>query len=242
MSHIHHLREKFLHNNLDYRYINLTIDDVTLKTQFIKAKKKILDFGFQPKEKSLWMLRTPRVVFLEKALQGNSKALPESTEKYINIFRAKFKTATHYNQDQAYTLSEKLSAYIEKNESMPISKLSAFYRAFLTVIIENMGNIDDSYGQIGLLSSEIFKKYLGISWRNLNVDFRAYYDDLINLVIWEGYGTFDTFYSSLFSGLTKEETNVVALMLQSQKEILEKNNLDYQAKTALVLIKLCQDR
>ena len=239
LSHIKYLREKLLQYNIDYRDIISCIDEVTIKKQLIKAKKKVIKLEYQSKEKSLWMQRTPRVVLFEQAMQGNPNALPVGTKKYIDKFRPKFKTKTHYNEDQAYRLSEKLSEYFEKNEPVSISNKAAFYRAFLTVIIDEMSNIDDSFGQIGMLSSSIFKKYLDIPWRELDVDFRAYYDDLIKLVIWEDYGVFDEFYASIFLGLTKHELYDISLMLKNEHEILKTNGLEYQAKNAMVLLILC---
>lgn len=236
LSHIQYLREKLSSLYLNHADIVSNIDEETIRRQLVKAKKKVLTLGFQEKEKSYWMLNTPRIVFSEKAIKGNSKALPESTKKYVDIFRKKFKTKTHYNEDQACDLSEKLSFYIEKNENIPISKRSAFYRAFLTVIVTNMDNIDDSFGQIGMLTSEVFEKYLAIPWRELNVKLKHYFDDLINFVIWEDYGSTAQLTSSLFLGLTIEELQDFALMLHDKKNDLKINKLNYQAEKAFKLI------
>ena len=239
LSHIKYLREKLLQYNLDCRDIISSIDDVTIKKQIIKAKKKVMKLEFQTKEKSLWMQRTPRVIFFEQAMLGNPNALPVETKKYIAKFKPKFKTKTHYNENQAYRLSEKLSDYIEKNEPLQLANRASFYRAFLTVIINEMNNIDDSFGQIGMLTSEVFKKYLDISWRELNVDFREYFDDLIKLIIWEDFRTFDRIYSSIFSESTKDELYYISLILKKEYETLKTNDLDYHAKKALALIGLC---
>ena len=132
---------------------------------------------------------------------------------------------------------EKLYKYVEKKERLPIPELSAFYRAFLTVILENMDYINDSYGQIVMLSSDVFNKYIRISWRDLNVDFKAYFDDLIKYVIWDGYCITDSSYSSLFSGLKDNETETIKCMLQSEQKILLKYGLEHEADTTKKLIK-----
>ena len=239
VSHIKYFREKLSQNNVNCRDIILSVDEITIKKQLIKANKKVMKLEFQSKEKSLWMQKTPRVVLFESAMKGNPNALPVGTGKYLGKFRSKFKTKTHYNKNQAYNLSEKLSEYIKKNEPVKIANKSAFYRAFLTVIIEEMSNIDDSFGQIGMLASDVFKNYLAISWRELNVDFREYFDDLIKLIIWEDYGTFDGLYLSIFSRLTKDELYEVSLIIKNEYEILKTSDLDYPAKKALVLMGLC---
>ena len=40
------------------------------------------------------------------------------------------------------------------------SELLALYRAFLTVVVEKMDMVDDSYGVIGALTGDIFTRYI----------------------------------------------------------------------------------
>lgn len=237
ISHIYKLRKHLSSTNISSTDLTKDIDIITIKKQLIKAKRKVLELGFQDKEKSLWMQQTPRAILFEKALKGNPNALPVNIDKYIKEIRTKFKKKSGYSEDQAYDLSEKLSKYIEKNEKLPTTELSAFYRGFLSVILEKMDYIDDSYGQIGMLSSEVFNKYIGIYWRDLSVDFKSYFDDLIKYVIWDGYCITDSSYSSLFSGLTDTETKEIKLMLQEEQELLQKYSLNYESEKAKKLIR-----
>ena len=42
-----------------------------------------------------------------------------------------------------------------------------------------MNNIDDSYGQIGMLSQSVFEKYLKLDWRQLPLSAKDYFTDII---------------------------------------------------------------
>jgi len=96
-------------------------------------------------------------IFFEEALQGNWDILPVNPQKQAEALRKKFKKKTHDSKGQTHALEEKLASYIEKQEiKASLPKLFALYRAFLTVILENMDIIDDSYGVIGDLSISVF--------------------------------------------------------------------------------------
>jgi len=110
------------------------------------------------------------------------------------------------------------------------------YRAFLTVILDNMDNIDDSYGVIGDLSISVFEKYLELDWRQLPIDANGYFTDIIKYVIWEDYGVTDEVYPAMFSELTKSEIKEIELLLQTEREKLIKHQLTYQAENALTML------
>lgn len=115
-------------------------------------------------------------------------------------------------------------------------KLFALYRAFLTVILENMDNIDDSYGEVGDLTITIFKKYIKLNFRELFLDTKGYFADIIKYVIWEDYGLTDDVYPEIFNNLTESEIQEIELLLQTEREKLIIHNLNYQAKNALTML------
>jgi hypothetical protein len=237
IAQITHLRDELSDKGFNSTDIIIDLDDDFLKKQGIKAKRKVFELSFQDKEKSKWMHDTPRSIFFEEALQGNWDILPVNPQKQAEALRKKFKKKTHYSKGQTHALEEKLASYIEKNErKATLPKLFALYRAFLTVILENMDNIDDSYGVIGDLSISVFEKYLELDWRQLPIDAKGYFTDIINYVIWEDYGVTYEVYPAMFTGLTKSEIKEVELLLQTEQEKLIKHHLTYQAENALTML------
>jgi len=237
IAQINHLREELSDKGLNPTDIIVDLDDDFLKKQETKAKKKVIELSFQDKEKSKWMHYTPRKIFFEDALQGNWDIFPINPQKLTEALRKKFKKKTHYSKGQTFALEEKLASYIEKNErKATLPKLFALYRAFLTVILENMDNIDDSYGEIGDLSISVFEKYLELDWRQLPIDAKGYFADVIKYVIWEDYGLTDDVYPSMFNELTKSEIKETELLLQTEREKLIKYHLTYQAENALTML------
>lgn len=237
IAQINYLRDELSNKGLNPTDIIIDLDDDFLKKQEIKAKRKVIELSFQDKEKSKWMHFTPRNIFFEEALQGNWDILPINPQKQAETLRKKFKKKTHYSKGQTHALEEKLDSYIEKQEiKATLPKLFALYRAFLTVILENMDNIDDSYGVIGDLSISVFEKYLELDWRQLPIGANGYFTDIIRYVIWEDYGVTDEVYSAMFTKLTKSEIKDIELLLQTEREKLAKHHLTYQAENALTML------
>lgn len=237
IAQINYLRNELSNKGLKPSDIIIDLDDDFLKKQKIKAKRKVLELSFQDKEKTKWMRNTPRKLFFKEALQGNWDVLPVNPQKQAEALRKKFKKKTHYSKGQTHALEAKLASYIEKQEiKAALPKLFALYRAFLTVILENMDNIDDSYGVIGDLSISIFENYLALDWRQLPIDANGYFNDIIKYVIWEDYGVTDEVYPAIFTKLTKSEISEIELLLQTEREKLVKNHLNYQAEKALTML------
>jgi hypothetical protein len=237
IAHINYLRDELSNKSLSPTDIIIDLDDEFLKKQAIKAKRKIIELSFQDKEKSKWMHNTPRNVLYDEALQGNWDILPVNPQKHAVALWRKFKKKTHYSKGQTHALEKKLASYIEKQEiKATLPELFALYRAFLTVILENMDNIDDSYGVIGDLSEIVFEKYLELDWRELPIDANGYFNDIVKYVIWEDYGVTYDVYPEMFTKLTKSEIKEIESLLQAERETLIKHHLTYQAEKALTML------
>lgn len=237
VSHIHYLRDELIDKGLANSDILVDLDKDFLKKQTIKAKRKIIELGFQDKEKSNWMHYTPRRIYCDEALQGSWDIFPINPQKHAETLRKKFKTNAYYSKDHTFALQNKLAIHIEKSEKKAsLPKLFALYRAFLTVIVEKMHNIDDSYGRIGDLSIDVFKKYLALDWRQLPIDARGYFTDIVRYVIWEDYGVTYEVYPPMFNELSKAEIMEVELLLQAERTKLIEHNLTYSAENALTML------
>lgn len=87
-----------------------------------------------------------------------------------------------------FCLERKLSSFLEKREARAsLAELFALYRAFLTVVVEKMGMVDDSCGVIVTLYQEVFEEYVRLDRTALDMPLEILLQDLIDLMIWEDY-------------------------------------------------------
>jgi hypothetical protein len=92
--------------------------------------------------------------------RGYWSRFPISPGQYAGALERLFKTSGYYSEDQSWELQRKLSAFLEREqaEATPAEE-AALDRAFLTVLLEKIDLIDDSYGVIGDLYGEILEQY-----------------------------------------------------------------------------------
>lgn len=237
VNHIRLLHQSLEENDLCFIDILAKIDAEFIKKQKPKAKKKILEMHFQFQEKSEWMINTPRKLREEQAMLGYWGCFPIDPEKYAVILGKLYKSG-FYTKAQSHTLENKLQRYLTKYEKKASNaELFALYRAFLTVVLEKMESVDDSYGIIGDLYQEVFKTYVLLDRSQLEMKSVDFFLDLMVLVIWEDYGCTDLYQADLFKSLTSAEILLVESILLQQQEELKNLELDYQAKKALAMLK-----
>ena len=99
-----------------------------------------------------------------------------------------------------------------------------------------MENIDDSYGYIGDLSVEVFRKYLELDWRQLPIESQDYFIDIIKYVIWEDYGLTYEIYPLMFDSLTESESIKAESILKVERNELIEFHFEYQAENALTIL------
>ena len=120
-----------------------------LKAERRTAKRKILDKSPQDREKSPWMIHTPRVEREARALRGYWDRFPISPVHYADALTRLYKTSGYYSEDQSFGLEQKLGDFVDrKAERASLPELFALHRAFLTIVLEKMDMVDDSYGVI----------------------------------------------------------------------------------------------
>ena len=109
-------------------------------------------------------------------------------------------------------------------------------RAFLSVVIELMPVVDDSFGCVGDSFHDGFAKYLAIPLEATGIESAVFFHDLLRLLIWEDYGlTYDQT-DRYFERLTPEESDLCIDYLRQQMEELTGDDLDYQYEEALTLL------
>ncbi|SEH08120.1 hypothetical protein [Candidatus Venteria ishoeyi] len=236
-AHIHRLRELLDKENISIAAVYADADEALLIKQKKKALKKVWALDFQGKEKTEWMLQTPRLIKKAHAMRGYWHRFPVNPLKYASVLEKKYKKSGYYTEDQSFSLEDKLNAFFNKLPARisPAENFAA-HRAFLSVIIEKMEMVDDSYGVIGDLYIEVFRKY--IEWDRTKLEIRPedFFQDILELIIWEDYGMTDSYEADFFKALSSAERPIVKAILIRQQEELASAWLDYQSKNAAKML------
>ena len=238
---VNHLR---LLKNILYEY-SIGIDNIAENTdrsliirEGKKAKKKILEGGLQDRDRSDWIDKTPRKKLKFRAMRGCWEYFPESPDKFAKSLEGIFKSSGYYSKDQSWNLSDRLRSFVDKN-SRKTSMENDFilFRAFLSVLLEKMNMIDDSHGVVGDLYSETFQNYVKAENHLINMDYKIYYRDLMELVVWEDFGLTDEYLPIIFKKLTKQKSDFVESVLHNlYGEFYMYCELDYQAEKTLTML------
>ena len=237
LNHVCLLQQALLREGLTAKEIVGKAEPAFLKTQLRKAKRKVLEMGFQRSEKSPWMIDTPRKQREERAMRGYWNHFPVSPDAYAGLLEGQYKTSGYYNEKQSWDLERKLSRFLKKHErDASLPQRFALYRAFLTVVIERMGTVDDSFGVIGELYGTVFDCYVELDWRQINLAPALFFQDLIELIIWEDHAFTWKRDRVFLAGLDLELVPLVESILRSQWEELVALELEYPAEKTLTLL------
>ncbi|NOQ34619.1 MAG: hypothetical protein GQ569_01830 [Methylococcaceae bacterium] len=237
LNHILSLHQNLVENKLNFSDILQNTDADFIKKQKVKAKTKIIDMRFREHEQSTWMINTPRKLREEKAMYGYWHLFPVNPQPYANSLGKLYKNGV-YTEDQSYALEDKLDKYLNKHKKKATdSELLALYRAFLSVVVYNMDWVDDSYGVISALYGDIFTKYFLFDRNKLEMPLADFFQDFLELIIWEDYGFTDYYIDDFFKTLSSTEIPLVQSILLQQKDELKSLDLDYQSKEAATLLK-----
>lgn len=236
-NHIRLLHQTLEDAGLGIEDILADADADFLKKQEKKAYSRVLEMEFESNEKSKWMIYTPRKIREVKALRGHWDKFPVDPEEYANSLEKRYKSKGYYSENQSFGLEEKLSAFIKKQESRAsLARRFALYRAFLTVVVEKMNIVDDSFGVIGELYQEVFQKYYHLDRTKFDMQPSDFFQDFLELLIWEDYGFTDEKQPDFFASLTSSEIPVAESILQQQWEELSELEIEYQAEEALTML------
>jgi hypothetical protein len=243
VNHVNLLNKSLLENDLLLSDILINADDDFIKKQKIKATVKIIEMRFKDKEKSIWMINTPRKKRKKQAMRGYWKDFSANPKMHSYAIERCYKSSGFYTKNQSFTLEKKLRNCLkrEKKEVDGIDELFALYRAALTIMLERMERVDDSYGVIGQLYGEIFEKYIQLDRTELEMEVETFFLDLIELITWEDYGCTDSYQLDFIKSISSKEVELVKMILSNQ--IKELNNLKFyyfEKKCKVFLSKLCK--
>lgn len=237
VNHLRLLRHAFEEDGLSTDDLLKDAAPEFLKKQKVKAKRKLLEFSFKEQEKSKWMINTPRRQRNSRAMRGYWKKFPVSPLIFAADLTAIFTTGKYYLERESFKLESKLSGFLNKKEArLDIPDQLALYRAFLTVVVENMNGVDDSYGVIGDLYGNVFETYYQLDHAKINMPREIYFQDLLELLIWEDYALTYQSQPDFFASLSESEALLVEKILRQQWQELDDLELDYQSQEALTML------
>ena len=161
LNHLLHLRQSLEESGLTANDILAAIDPRFVQKQKAKARHQILEAIPPDREKSYWMVHTPRAEREMRARRGYWDRFPVSPARYAGEIERLYKTSGYYSERESWSLEKQLSSHIRRNGlNASQAELLALYRAFLTVVLEKMDMVDDSYGVIGALTGDIYTRYI----------------------------------------------------------------------------------
>jgi len=210
-----------------------------LKKQKAKAKRKLRELSFREDEKSRWMIETPRWQRETRAMRGYWEYFPVSPLIFASNLADIFLTGRYHLEEESFKLERKLSNFLNKKEArLDLPGQMGLYRAFLTVVIEKMNGVDDSFGVIGDLYENVFEGYYHLDRTEISLPPQIFFQDILELMIWEDYAFTNDSRPDFFAGLSQAEVPLVEAVLCQQWQELGELGLEYQSQEALTMVGL----
>lgn len=207
-----------------------------LKTEKRRARQQLWERTLRPEEKSEWMWRTPRRLLTARAHRGYWPHFPVSPEPYAEALARVYKRSGWYAEDESFGLGRKLSGFLQHQTvaAAPAEAL-AVSRAFLTIVLEKMDQVDDSYGVIGALYGEAFRDYTETDLAEVELSPEIFYQDWLELALWEDYAFTHDQLPACFAKFTPDQAGLVETLLRRLEIELREAELEYQAEKALTM-------
>jgi hypothetical protein len=243
LNHLRNFRRTLDEAGLSAAIVLARVDPALIKANKAKAKRKVLEMQFQGHDRSRWMIETPRWQREQRAMLGFWEHFPVSPASYACGIATIFKPGKLYEEDDSFKLERKLTAFLKRFEQkLDQAGLFALYRAYLTVVLDKMNQVDDSYGVIGMGYENVFEAYFQLDHTDFALPPRIFFQDLLELLIWENYGFTYRNQPDFFASLAEQDVPVVeAILLQEWRELGELE-LVYQSEKALTMLGLLYAR
>ena len=239
LNHLRNLRRSLENAGLSPQDILKDAAPPFLIKQKPRARRKVIGLEFKKQDESIWMIETPRKQCEERALRGYWESFPVSPREFATDLAVICTTGQYYLEEQTFKLERKLSAFLDKHEArLDLPGQLALYRAFLTVLLENIDGVDDSYGVIGDLYENVFKGYYELDRSLFGMPVEIFFQDLLELLIWEDYAFTYRNQPDFFAGLSGSEVPIVEAILRQEWQERGKLELDYQSENALTMLGL----
>ncbi len=210
------------------------------KTEKRRAIKKVSESIHREREFSEPMRNTPREHRFPHALRGYWDRFPVSPEPYAKTIGAHFRSKTFYSKNASFGIARTLDEYVEEAKKLleagNAAQAQALLRAWMTVIVELMEKVSDSFGSIWMSFDEGFAVYLKISPEQTGIDDAVFFPDLLDFLIWEDYGLTNDGIEGYFRGLDEGQADLCVRHLRCEVAALLDDDLDYQSEEALTFL------
>jgi hypothetical protein len=243
LNHLRRLRRSLDEASLSAPDVLSRLDATLVKANKAKARRKVLELQFQEHERSRWMIETPRWLRKQRAMHGFWEYFPVSPAVFADSVSAIFKPGKLYEEDESFGLERRLTAFLERyEEELDQAGLFALYRAYLTVLLDKMNQVDDSYGVIGQGYESVFEAYYQLDRAELALPQEIFFQDLLELLIWEDYGFTHQKQPDFFASLADQDNPTVESILRQEWRELGELELTYQSENALTMLGLLYAR
>lgn len=240
LSHLKHLYQRVTEAGLTAEALLGEEGEELLDIERKRAQRKLSKAPSQ-RQMSYWMKHRPRIERQKRAMSGYWDRFKPSPKPHARALKRLFKKKYDhwYRKDETYDLSLDLLAFLEERLSKASDgRTVAVYRAFLTIVVDRMGRIQDSYGTIGHLCSDVFEYYITLPRTELKMSLSDFFQDLMEWLIWEDQGVTHEYLPDFFASLAPDEVQLVAQILNQQCTELLQADLYYQFDDSLTMLAL----
>ena len=210
------------------------------KTEKRRAIKKVSVSIHQEREFSEPMRNTPRKRRFDHALRGYWDMFPVSPKSPAKTIGAHFRSKTFYSKNASFGIARTLDEYVEEAKKLleagKAAQAQALLRAWMTVIVELMEKVGDSFGSIWMSFDEGFAVYLKISPEQTGIDEGVFFPDLLDFLIWEDYGLTNDGIEGYFRRLSEGQADLCVEHLRHEVAALLDDDLEYQSEEALTFL------
>jgi len=210
------------------------------KTEKRRAIRKVSESIHREREFSEPMRNTPRKRRFDHALRGYWDMFPVSPKSSAKTIGAHFRSKTFYSKNASFGIARTFDGYVEEAKKLleagKAAQAQAILRGWLTVIVELMEKVDDSFGSIGMSFGEGFAVYLKISPEQTGIDEGVFFPDLLDFLIWEDYGLTNDGIEGYFRRLSEGQADLCVSHLRHEVAALLDDDLDYQSEEALTFL------
>ncbi len=243
LNHLRHLHGALDESGLSAQEVLAHQDTALVKANKAKARRKVLELHFQEHERSRWMIETPRWQREQRAMHGFWEHFPVSPAVFSDGIAAIFKPGKLYEENESFELERRLTAFLDRyEENLDQASVFALYRAYLTVLLDKMNQVDDSYGVIGQGYESVFEAYYQLDRADLALPPEIFFQDLLELLIWEDYAFTYQKQPDFFASLAEQDVSVVEAILLQEWHELDGLELAYKSEKALTMLGLLYAR
>lgn len=234
LSHLADLRTRLLEAGLSPAEL-VPPDARTDKALVSKARRKVAGREIEGRAMTPAMVDTPRARLIRRARTGRWEAFPVDPARFYRSFRRHVEVKEHISKGRSFAVVRRVEQLLRAldREDLRTAERLALYRAFHTAGLELADRADDSYGVVGELRRDGWRKYLRIDWQSIGMASELYWADLCDLVVFEVYALEFEEETLPWTRVPAGQAELIESILHSLEAECRGHHLNYQADEAL---------